>query len=116
MMEKKIVPQVIPGKNTADGKLTEMILAYLITVDIEKLRHITVGSLAEMFGKTQSYISSIFKRDHSISLCQLLNMEKMLRVSKLLKGKTVMSLSKLCSHLRYSRADYFVKVFKKHFY
>ncbi|MCP4147844.1 MAG: hypothetical protein GY757_08835, partial [bacterium] len=74
--------------NTSAANLKNSIIEYFITAGNEKLRHINVERLANIFGRNPSYISRQFSQYYGLSLNAMLTREKMFRVSKLLKGNT----------------------------
>ncbi|MCP4148170.1 MAG: helix-turn-helix transcriptional regulator [bacterium] len=103
-------------KDTSGANLKSSIVEYFLTADTDKLNHINVERLANVFGRHPSYISRQFSQYYGLSLNAILTSERMFRVSKLLKSKARRDASELYKQFGYVRGDYFVIVFKKTFH
>ncbi len=96
-------------------KISDRVTEYILTRDTDQLAALKVSNIATTFEVNPSYLSRIFKGDKDITLNEFITGEKMYRSVCLLKKDKDMSMDQLAKKVGFSRADYFITLFKNYF-
>ncbi|MCP4217217.1 MAG: helix-turn-helix domain-containing protein [bacterium] len=96
-------------------KISDRVTEFVLTRATNDLGGLKVGSIASTFDVNPSYLSRIFKGDKDITLNEFITGEKMFRSLLLLKKNKTISMNELSKILGFSRADYFINLFKSYF-
>ncbi|MCP4147583.1 MAG: helix-turn-helix transcriptional regulator [bacterium] len=98
-----------------EKKIAERVTEYILTRETEELAALKVATIASTFGVNPSYLSRVFKGEKEITLNEFITGEKMFRSVILLKKNKNISMDQLSKIMGFSRADYFISLFKSYF-
>jgi two-component system response regulator YesN len=96
-------------------KISDRVTEFILTRETDDLAMLTVSNIAAIFGVNPSYLSRIFKGDKDITLNEFITGEKMFRSIGLLKSERQISLDDLARLVGFSRADYFITLFRNYY-
>ena len=96
-------------------KISDRVVDFVLTRNTSDLAMLKVANIAANFGVNPSYLSRIFKGDKDITLNEFITDEKMFRSVMLLKKNRDMTIDDLSKKVGFSRADYFITLFKNYF-
>lgn len=96
-------------------KISDRVTEFILTRDIDQLSMLKVSNIASTFEVNPSYLSRIFKGEKDITLNEFITGEKMYRSVILLKKEKNISMDQLAKKVGFSRADYFITLFKNYF-
>lgn len=104
-----------PSDNGNNGKeLCSEVVDYIIKAPLEELKDLSLGDITEYFSISKMYLIRCFKEHMKTTPGRFIFREKMQRAAILVlnNNSTIRSISDI---LGFCSADYFIKVFKKHF-
>lgn len=96
-------------------KISDRVTEFILTRKTEELAMLKVSKIAATFGVNPSYLSRIFKGDKDITLNEFITGEKMFRSVGLLKKDRHITMDDLARIVGFSRADYFITLFKNYY-
>lgn len=96
-------------------KISDRVTEFVLTRNIEELAELKVSNIASTFAVNPSYLSRIFKGEKDITLNEFITGEKMYRSVLLLKKDKNLSMDQLAKKVGFSRADYFITLFRNYF-
>lgn len=96
-------------------KISDRVTEYVLTRKTDELAMLKVSQIASTFGVNPSYLSRTFKGDKDITLNEFITGEKMFRSALLLRKDKDLTMDDLASIVGFSRADYFITLFKNYF-
>ncbi|MCP5102459.1 MAG: helix-turn-helix domain-containing protein [bacterium] len=96
-------------------KISDRVTEFILTREMDQLAMLKVSSIASTFNVNPSYLSRIFKGDKDITLNEFITGEKMFRSALLLKKDRHVTMDELARIVGFSRADYFITLFKNYF-
>ncbi|MCU0287035.1 MAG: helix-turn-helix domain-containing protein [Acidobacteria bacterium] len=96
-------------------KISDRVTEFVLTRKIDELALLKVSIIADTFGVNPSYLSRTFKGDKDITLNELITGEKMFRSALLLKKNKSLTMDDMAKIVGFSRADYFITLFKDYF-
>ncbi len=96
-------------------KISDRVTEFVLTRETGDLAMLKVSHIATKFGVNPSYLSRIFKGDKDINLNEFITGEKMFRSVRLLRKNKTLSMDELAKILGFSRADYFITLFKNYY-
>ncbi len=96
-------------------KIADRVVDFVLTRKTSDLAMIKVANIAANFDVNPSYLSRIFKGDKDITLNEFITGEKMFRSVLLLKKNKALTMEDMAEKVGYSRADYFITLFKNYF-
>lgn len=96
-------------------KISDRVTEFVLTRDTKDLGALRVANIAANFNVNPSYLSRIFKGDKDITLNEFITGEKMYRSVDLLRKDKDITMDELAQIVGFSRADYFITLFKNYF-
>lgn len=99
-------------KKDEKRSLSECVVEFILTLDINEFENVNVGSIAREFNVNRSYLSQKFKSDKKLHLRDYILMVKILRATSLLAGQDEITIDHLAKLMGYSNSDYFCRLFK----
>ena len=96
-------------------KLSDRAAEFIVSRNDEELAAIKVDVIASNLGVNPSYLSRKFKSDKTMTLNEFITGEKMHRSAIALSKQKAVSIATLAERTGFSRSDYFVILFRKHF-
>lgn len=96
-------------------KISDRAAEFIVLLKDEELAALKVDTIASFLGVNSSYLSRKFHGDKKMTLNQFITGEKMHRSAILLGQNKRVSIASLTKKTGFSRADYFVVLFKKKF-
>ncbi len=106
----EIYPNTISmGKNN----LSERVVEYILTMDLEGFGNISVKTLAKKFRVNRCYLSKKFKDDKNLTLTDYIIMIKILRATALLSARHDLTTEDVARTFGYSNTPYFNRIFKR---
>ena len=94
-------------------RLSDKVISFIINCDLDKLRKLTVQSLAEEFGYTRSYFSCKFNKETQILVSDYIKNELLKRAELLINKEVGIPIYKIAKRIGYNNYAYFKKIFKK---
>jgi two-component system, response regulator YesN len=96
-------------------KISDRVAEFVLTRKNDELALLKVSIIADTFGVNPSYLSRTFKADKDITLNEFINGQKMFRSALMLKKNRNLTMEDLATIAGFSRADYFITLFKNYF-
>lgn len=96
-------------------RISDRAAEFVVSLTDKELAAIKVDTIASNLGVNSSYLSRKFRSDKKMTLNEFITGEKMHRSANWLSQKKKISIVSLAEKTGYSRADYFVILFKKQF-
>lgn len=96
-------------------KISDRVTEFVLTRETPDLGSLRVANIAATFDVNPSYLSRIFKGDKDITLNEFITGEKMYRSVNLLRKEKDLTMDELAKVVGFSRADYFITLFKNYF-
>jgi len=96
-------------------KLSDRAAEFIVLLKDDELAALRVNTIASYLGVNSSYLSRKFNNDKKMTLNEFITGEKMHRSAILLSKKKKTSIASLTEKTGFSRADYFVVLFRKKF-
>ncbi len=96
-------------------KISDRVTEFVLTRQTNELAFLKVSNIADTFGVNPSYLSRTFKGDKDITLNEFINGQKMFQSALLLKKNRNLTMEDLAKIVGFSRADYFITLFKSYF-
>ncbi len=94
-------------------KISELVVEYVISRNLEELSELTRYKIANHFGINQNYLSEKFKEDTRMTVWEFLNFEKMKRAECLLKTRHDIPVKKISHLVGIVKLTHFRSKFKK---
>jgi two-component system response regulator YesN len=94
-------------------KLTEEIIIYILTRELEELSQLTRYRIAEKFDVNENYLSRRFKKDTQVSLFDYIESAQVHRAAELLKERQDLSISDIKELVGIEKKQHFNKKFRK---
>jgi AraC-like DNA-binding protein len=94
-------------------KLTEEVIIYILTQDIESLSQLTRYKIAEKFGVNENYLSKRFKKDTQVSLFDYIESAQVHMAAELLKERNGLTVADVQKMVGVEKTQHFYKKFKK---
>ena len=111
MESQKVVEEAVPQVEKADaGYISKQLMCYLSEHYAEA--DISVQQLAEYFGYTPNYLSSLFRKQTGITIGQYLTKVRVEKAKEYLKDPSN-KLYQIAEMVGYTDSHYFAKIFKK---
>jgi two-component system response regulator YesN len=98
-----------------DEILSKQVVELVMTCSDEELKGLTVSSIARRLNVDRSHLSREFKSYNSLTLCQFIQGEKMVRAAILLNDNIDLKVAKLSENLGFCSPEYFRELFKRYF-
>ncbi len=92
--------------------LTSEVTEYILTRDISEFEILNVDAIAKKFKIRRSYLSHKFIEEKKVSLSDYIFFIKILRSTMVLVDESRLKVEDLSRMMGFSRADYFIHVFK----
>lgn len=96
-------------------KLTEEVIVYILTRNIEELSELTRYTIAQKFQVNENYLSKRFKKDAKISLFDYIEASQIRYAAELLKENHGMKVTDIHKKVGIEKYQNFAKKFKKIF-
>jgi two-component system response regulator YesN len=96
-------------------KISDRVTEFVLTRKTDELALLKVSIIADTFDVNPSYLSRTFKGDKDITLNEFITGQKMFRSALLLKKNRNLTMEDLAQIVGFSRADYFITLFKNYF-
>jgi two-component system response regulator YesN len=96
-------------------KISDRVAEFVLTRGNDELALLKVSIIADTFGVNPSYLSRTFKADKDITLNEFITGQKMFRSALMLKKNRSLTMEDLATIVGFSRADYFITLFKNYF-
>ena len=107
---EQLFQDIQPAGISTDGDLLEVALEYIQNHYCEK---ITLSSLAEQVGTSDTHLSYLFKKNLKICPIDYLIDYRIKQAIRLLRQPTCLAISEAARQVGYSDADYFSRIFKR---
>jgi AraC-like DNA-binding protein len=95
--------------------LPDRVIIYIMTLQIEQLKEITVDELTRQFRISKTSLINKFKIEKGFTPGQFIFQEKMIRSVILMKTKPHLTIKRLTEIMGFSSCDYFIRLFKDYF-
>lgn len=92
--------------------LSDRVVEYLLTLDIEGFEDINVNNIAHKFKVNRCYLSQKFKDDKNFALNEYIITVKILRAAALLASSEELTTEEVAKAMGYSNTQYFCCLFK----
>lgn len=96
------------------GKLSQQVVEYILTRDMEELATLSGVKIAKALHRNRSYLSRKFKLDQNIGIHQFILREKMHRTVFVLEKDNDISITELSRRLGFLSVERFVREFIKY--
>ncbi len=97
------------------ANISDRVVEFVLNCSIDDIPNLTVSKLAGIFDVNRCYLSRKFKMDKDFTLCEFLVREKLFRSLTLLKEDPGLTIRQLSEKLGFANANYFIRIFKRHF-
>ncbi len=94
-------------------KLTEEIIIYILTRNLQELSELTRYKIAERFDVNESYLSRRFKKDTQVSLFDYIESAQVHQAAELLKERKDLAVADVQKMVGVEKSQHFSKKFKK---
>jgi YesN/AraC family two-component response regulator len=94
-------------------KLTEEVIIYILTRDLDELSQLTRYKIANKFDVNENYLSKRFKKDTGVSLFDYIESAQMYQAAELLKERHDLSIGDVQRKVGVEKGQHFTKKFKK---
>lgn len=96
------------------GKLSQQVVEYILTRDMEELATLSVEKIAKIVHRNRAYLYRKFKSDQKISIRQFILREKMHRTVFILEKDNEISITELSRRLGFLSVERFAREFIKY--
>ncbi len=96
-------------------KLTEEVIIYILTRDLEELAQLTRYKIAQIYEVNENYLSKRFKKDTQMSLFDYIESAQIHRAAELLKENPDLNIMDIKGRVGIEKKQHFNKKFKKIF-
>lgn len=93
----------------------DRVVEYILSLDIEELEDITVGSIARNLKVSRSQLWRSFKKARKITIEEYLCKMKIIQAAEMLRDKNGLTVKEIAEKMGYWRCDYFIRIFKQFF-
>jgi two-component system, response regulator YesN len=94
-------------------RFSENVIVFILNSDLEKLRKLTIQSLAEEFEYNWSYFSSKFKKETQMLVSEYIKNELLRRANILINQEDSVPIYEISRRVGFNKSVYFRKLFKK---
>ncbi|UCH96365.1 MAG: helix-turn-helix transcriptional regulator [Candidatus Aminicenantes bacterium] len=94
-------------------KLTEEVIIYILTRDVQDLSQLTRYKIAEKFNVNENYLSKRFKKDTRLSLFDYIERAQVNMAAELLRERKDLSVADVQRMVGVEKTQHFYKKFKK---
>lgn len=94
-------------------KLTEEVIIFILTRDIDELAELTRYKIADKFEVNETYLSKKFKKDTQMSLFDYIESAQVHTAAELLKERKELTISDVMRMVGVEKKQHFNKKFKK---
>jgi len=94
-------------------KLTEEVIIFILTQELQELSQLTRYMIAEKFEVNESYLSKRFKKDTGVSLFDYIESAQMYQAAELLKERHDLAIGDVQRMVGVEKNQHFTKKFKK---
>ena len=94
-------------------KLTEEVIIYILTRDLEDLSQLTRYKIAQKFDVNESYLSKRFKKDTRVALFDYIESAQVHMAAELLKERENLGVADVQKMVGIEKTQHFYKKFKK---
>jgi len=94
-------------------KLTEEVIIYILTRDLEELSQLTRYKIAGKFDVNENYLSRRFKKDTQVSLFDYIESAQVHRAAELIKERKDLNITDIQKMVGVEKKQHFNKKFKK---
>jgi two-component system response regulator YesN len=94
-------------------KLTEEVIIYILTRDLEELSELTRYKIAQKFDVNENYLSKRFKKDTQVSLFDYIESAQVHHAAELIKERKDLNISDVQEMVGIEKKQHFTKKFKK---
>jgi AraC-like DNA-binding protein len=95
-------------------KVSDKAVDYILSRNLEKLRYLRAGNIAERIGVNRSYLSRRFKIEQNISLKDFIIREKIHRAIFILEINPGKSIPELSTELGFLKVENFTQEFRNY--
>ena len=96
-----------------DEKLSEEVIIYILTQDLEDLSRLTSHTIAQKFNVDENYLAKRFKKDTQVSLVDYIESAQVHMAAELLKESEDLSVAEVQKMVGVEKTSQFYKKFKK---
>jgi AraC-like DNA-binding protein len=116
------VQQYIPakGKRSGEGfnnmkheKLTEEVIIYILTRDLDELSQLSRNNIAQQFDVNENYLSKRFKKDTRVTLFDYIESAQVHMAAELLKEREDLGVGDVQEMVGIEKTEHFYKKFKR---
>jgi AraC-like DNA-binding protein len=94
-------------------KLTEEVIIYILTRNLEELSQLTRYKIAQKFEVNENYLSKRFKKDTNVSLFDYIESAQVHRAAELLKERKDLNVRDVQKLVGIEKKQHFTRKFKK---
>ena len=94
-------------------RFSEKVIGFIINCDLDKLRKLTVQSLAEEFEYNRSYFSIKFKKETQMLVSEYIKSELLRRANIYINQEDSIPIYEISRRVGFNKYAYFRKLFKK---
>ncbi|TJY40670.1 response regulator [Cohnella pontilimi] len=100
------------GGSASQESIVQRVIRY---VDLHYMEEIGIGKLAEEFGLTPNYLSSVFHKKQGVTFVKYLTSTRMLKAKQLLLTQPSLKVNQVAEAVGYFSTRHFTKLFVEHF-
>lgn len=97
------------------ANISDKVVEYVLSRNVAELPMLTVENIAKNFELNRSHLSRTFKNEKNSTIEEFVFKIKIIRAATLLKDRNELTIKDISTLIGFSRADYFIRIFKRYF-